>query len=255
VLKGMEPLRRAESSRAEEVVRRLESVIEERGAEGPQRLGSKEELRQTFQVAQGTINEAVRVLETRGLVHLKRGPQGGVFVAPRPFALRLSQVVLGVKRDAVTVEHCLAIRNQIEPLTMVEAAKVASRKPEEVQELYRLLDRMSATVNDPAESLRWNWLLHRRIARMGDNAVLTSLYVSLLDFIEQEVAQVSPARSYVHSERILSMHRDLVDAIASGDPRRAAEAAKHHPLPIDDDRDDPPSDNHRQPREESNHGR
>ncbi len=240
VLKGVEPLRRSEGSRAEDLVRRLETIIRERSAEDSPRLGSKEELRHTFKVAHGTINEAVRVLETRGLVRLRRGPQGGVFIAPPSLTLRLSQVVLGVKGSTVSVEHCLAVRNQIEPLTLIEATKVAPRKPRDVEELYRLLDRMIETAAEPQESLRWNWLLHRRIAEMGENAVLTAIYVSLLDFIEQEVAEVAPARTYVNVDRMLSMHRDLVDAIASGDPLRAAEAAKRHPLPVDDD--DAPSE-------------
>lgn len=234
MLQGVEPLPHAEGSRAEDLVRRLEAIIRERSAADSPRLGSKEELRQTFRVAHGTVNEAVRVLETRGLVQLRRGPQGGVFVAPPTLQLRLSQLVLGVERNAASVEHCLAVRNQIEPLTMVEAAKVAPRKPRDVQELYRLLGRMIETAGDPKESLRWNWLLHRRIAAMGENGVLTAIYVSLLDFIEREVTEVAPARTYVHVERVLSMHRDLVDAVASGDPSRAAEAAKRHPLPVDD---------------------
>ena len=168
---------------------------------------------------------------------MRRGPQGGVFVAPPSLQLRLSQVVLGIRRNPASVEHCLAIRNQIEPLAMIEAAKVASKKPREVEELYRLLGRMIETAGHPKESLRWNWLLHRQIAEMGENAVLTAIYIALLEFIEQEVDEVAPARTYVHVDRVLSMHRDLVDAIASGDPSRAAEAAKRHPLPIDDDAD------------------
>lgn len=235
MLKGIEPLRKSEGSRAEDLVRRLETIIHERSVDESPRLGSKEELRQIFKVAQGTINEAVRVLETRGMVHLRRGPQGGVFIAPPSLTLRLSQVVLGVKGSTMSVEHCLAVRNQIEPLTLIEATKVALRKPRDVEQLYRLLDRMIETAAEPQESLRWNWLLHRRIAEMGENAVLTAIYVSLLDFIEQEVAEVAPARTYVNVDRMLSMHRDLVDAIASGDPLRAAEAAKRHPLPLDDD--------------------
>lgn len=234
MLQGVEPLPRSEGSRAEDLVRRLESIIFDRGADQSPRLGSKEELRKAFQVALGTMNEAVRVLETRGLIELRRGPQGGVFVAPRSATLRLSQLVLGVKQSKTKVEHCLAVRNQIEPLTIVEAAKVGRTKTAAVEELYEVLGKMISTASDPEISLRWNWHLHRKIAQMGENTILTAIYLSLLDIIEAEVVVVAPARSYVHASRIHDMHKDIVDAIASGDLRRSAEAAKRHPLPLEE---------------------
>ena len=237
MLDGVEPLPRSEGSRAEDLVRRLESIILERGADQSPRLGSKEELRKVFQVAQGTMNEAVRVLETRGVIELRRGPQGGVFVAPPSHSLRLSQVVLNVKHSKSTVEQCLAVRHQIDPLTIVEATKVGRSKTAAVEELYSLLDEMIAVASEPERSLRLNWMLHRKIAEMGENAVVTAIYLSLMDFIEAEVVEVEPAKSYVHVARMQAMHREIVDAIASGDQERAAAAAKRHPLPVDDDAD------------------
>ena len=255
MLQGVEPLPRSEGSRAEDLVRRLEAIILERSADQPPRLGSKEELRKAFQVAHGTMNEAVRVLETRGMIELRRGPQGGVFVAPPSLSLRLSQVVLGVKRSKRTVEYCLAVRNQIEPLTIVEAAKVGLIKIAAVDELYLILEKMIATASDVEQSLRWNWLLQRKIAQMGENVILTGIYLSLLDFIEVEVVEVAPAKSYVHVARMQDMHREIIDAIASGDPERAAEAAKRHPLPLEEDADAPVERALRSRRGASGHGR
>ncbi len=237
MLQGVEPLPRSEGSRAEDLVRRLEAIILERGADQSPRLGSKEELRKAFQVAHGTMNEAVRVLETRGMIELRRGPQGGVFVAPPSLSLRLSQVVLGVKHSKTTVEQCLAVRNQIDPLAIIEAAKVGRLKTAAVDELYALLDRMIESASEPDRSLRLNWKLHRKIAELGENTVLTAIYLNLMDFIEAEVVEVAPARSYVHVARMQAMHREIVDAIASGNPERAAAAAKHHPLPLEDESD------------------
>ena len=239
MLQGIEPLPRSEGSRAEDLVRRIEAIILERGPDHSPRLGSKEDLRKVFQVAHGTLNEAVRVLETRGMIELRRGPQGGVFVAPPSLSLRLSQVVLGVKHSKTTLEQCLAVRNQIDPLTIIEAAKVGRFEAAAVEELYTLLDKMIEAASEPDRSLRLNWMLHRRIAQMGENIVLTALYVSLMDFNEAEVVEVAPDRSYVHVARMHAMHREIIDAIASGDPQRAAAAAKRHPLPLEDGADAP----------------
>jgi DNA-binding FadR family transcriptional regulator len=230
VLEGIEPLK-PEGSRAEELVRRIEALIRERRADGSARLGSKEELRQTFQVAHGTINEAMRVLETRGLIELRRGPQGGVFVAQPSVFLRLSNIFLGFRKNSESIEHCLAVRNQLEVLTAVEAAKTALSRPDDVREMYRLFDKMAETIGEPTVTLKWNWELHRCISRMGANKILSGIYMTLLDYIEQELDVVATATDSDRPQRILKMHRDIIDAIASGDVDRVAAAAALHPLP------------------------
>ena len=61
------------------------------------RLGTKSELRAEFGVASTTVNEALRLLETRGLVRTKRGPGGGIFVSDPSGWLALSELVLGLE--------------------------------------------------------------------------------------------------------------------------------------------------------------
>jgi DNA-binding FadR family transcriptional regulator len=231
VLEGIEPLNRPDGSRAEELVRRIETLIYERRAEGNARLGSKEELRQTFQVAHGTMNEAMRVLETRGLIELRRGPQGGVFVAQPSIFLRLSNIFLGFRKNSESIQDCLAVRDQLEVLTCVEAARNAPSRPDEVKEMYRLFEQMAETIDEPTLSLKWNWDLHRCISRMGSNKILSGIYLTLLDEIERELDVVATATDSDRPQRILKMHRDIVDAIASGDIARTAAAARLHPLP------------------------
>src|SRR4051794_41964096 len=67
--------------RAEAVARDLEAQILGGGLAPGERLGTKEDLRRRFGVAVATVNEAVRLLEMRGLTEVRPGPGGGVFVA------------------------------------------------------------------------------------------------------------------------------------------------------------------------------
>src|SRR4051794_41433642 len=67
--------------RAEAVARDLEAeILGGRLAPGA-RIGTKDDLRHRFGVAVATVNEAVRLLETRGLIEARPGPGGGAFVA------------------------------------------------------------------------------------------------------------------------------------------------------------------------------
>ncbi len=69
---GPETLLAARVSRAELVARELErEIVDDRQA--GERLGSKDDLRKRFGVAVATVNEAVRLLETRGLIEARPG--------------------------------------------------------------------------------------------------------------------------------------------------------------------------------------
>jgi len=47
------------------------------------RLGTKNELRERVGVSIGTFNESLRILQSRGLIELRRGRRGGLFAAER----------------------------------------------------------------------------------------------------------------------------------------------------------------------------
>ena len=211
---------RVDLSRTGEVICKIEQLILEKGIKAGVRLGSKEELCRTFGVAPGTLNEALRVLETRGIVELRRGSKGGVFAAAVSMQPSLDQVPFGAKRDAVALEQCLAVIAQLEPLVAIEAAKSAKR--EAVAELYCLVEQMA-----PANP-RWlkrRCLFQQRLAQMGSNAVLTGVYVTLLSYLEQQCASFAPMHDYSNRQSAIVAHRALVDAIASGDAQQAAAAA------------------------------
>src|SRR5215471_9606454 len=105
-----ETLLSARVSRAELVARELErEIVDER--EPGERLGTKDDLRRRFGVAVATVNEAVRLLEMRGLIEARPGPGGGVFVARPAARIAMSHIVLGFKTGSTSYEECLEVRD------------------------------------------------------------------------------------------------------------------------------------------------
>lgn len=84
-------LRESRVTRAEALARTLEPATFSAG----QRIGTKDELRQRFGVAVATMNEAVRLMEMRGLVVARPGPGGGVFATNPTARASVSQLLLG----------------------------------------------------------------------------------------------------------------------------------------------------------------
>src|SRR5919201_713366 len=102
---GADTLLGARVSRAELVARELEREIDDEREPG-ERLGTKEDLRKRFGVAVATVNEAVRLLEMRGMIEARPGPGGGVFVARRSSRLALSHLVLRFSSGSTTYAEC-----------------------------------------------------------------------------------------------------------------------------------------------------
>jgi DNA-binding FadR family transcriptional regulator len=203
-------------SRAESVASRLESEIMDEVVAAGVLLGTKDELRQRFGVALATINEAVRLLEARGLIEARPGPGGGIFVSSGSAAMALSHSTLRFKGGSSGFSEYLAVRDALEPLICREAAR--NHEPNDIAALQRILDQMQARLDDPHEYMRLNYKLHRRIAKLSANAPLHGIYTMLLDSMQAalERADLEDFDGVAH----LAEHRDLIVAIEGGEGKR-----------------------------------
>lgn len=216
------------SSRVKFAAERLAEMA--RALQPGERIGRKEDVRQKIGVSHGTFNEALRLLQSEGLLTLKSGPQGGLFSAQQSPIAQFGRAVLQLDSESARVSEAVRIRAALEPLIIEDAVGVASASL--VDEMHQQLNAMQHAVGAEErglEFLRANWSLHGAIARVSSNAMLRELYVSLLDFIEGHTISVvmvgeEPMRSF-HHDRYL-VHRDLVEAI-EGDDMAAAIAATH----------------------------
>ena len=96
--------------RLESVPEWIRSVIEQRITDGHlepgDRIGLKSELQAEFRVAGPTLDQALKLLANDGLVSLRRGPKGGVFVAQSQPVLRLgTKATVGEKRPVAGGEY------------------------------------------------------------------------------------------------------------------------------------------------------
>ena len=220
-------LQNSRLSRAEALARELEEEISAGVLSTGDRLGTKEDLRQRFNVAVATVNEAIKLLDTRGMVEARPGPGGGVFVADPASRMRRGPMVMGFTWTEATMDDYHEVRSALEPLIVRHAAR--RRNAADIRALQTILANMESHLDKPLSYVRYNTAFHRRIAKLTGNAPLRSLYLTLLDFFENDLAQglLPPAVDAAN----LDVHRQLLDAIVAGEgPALDAAIARHDHL-------------------------
>ena len=195
------------------------------------RLGTKDELRARCGVSVGTFNETLRLLQTRGVVTVQRGPGGGLFAAEQTPMARLAQSVLALDSAQEDVTEALRIRNALEPLLWQDALWHGS--PADMKDLRALLAPMEEAVasEDAVEFVRADWRLHARVADITPSALLRSLYVNLLDLVERHAQGVRPRDGVAlgqHMRDRCGLHVELVDALENRDGKAVAHLLAQH---------------------------
>jgi DNA-binding FadR family transcriptional regulator len=211
-------------SRAEAMARELEEEISLGVLSTGDRLGTKEDLRQRFNVAVATVNEAIKLLDTRGLVEARPGPGGGVFVAGPASRMRRGPMIMGFQWTEATMADYHEVRTALEPLITRHAAR--TRTDTDIRALRIILASMQTHLDTPQAYVRYNTAFHRRIAKLTTNAPLRSLYITLLDFFEHDLTreQLPP----VLAPDNIEVHRQLLDAIARGEGPELEAAIQRH---------------------------
>jgi DNA-binding FadR family transcriptional regulator len=217
------------ASRSEQVARVIAASVKTIGPGG--RLGTKEELRMRCGVSVGTLNEAIRLLQSRGLVSVRPGPGGGLFACEPPPMVRLGNVMLALDSRAASVSDAVRIRNALDALLIEDAVWHAN--PADIVVLQeRLFDLASAAeIGDGIAFLHANCALHAQIAAVSPNTMLSSIYVGLLDVIEAHTLAVVPAAGDPLPDSLLQryrLHVRLVEAIAVQDPAGALDVLAEH---------------------------
>jgi DNA-binding FadR family transcriptional regulator len=221
----------ASRSRADLLAARLDARIRGDALPAGAPIGTLEELREETGFARATVSEAVRLLRDRGVVEIRPGRGGGLFVADPGPVVRLRHTLLSVREEPTAVADAIELRDHLEVLVDVGAARC--RTAADVRDLRTALTRMERAAGWDAY-LQATWALHARIAEACPNAMARAVYTGTLGHLSSSSAQhaddTAATAAYRRARHLV--HVELVDAIAAGDEQRVrAAVAAHHADP------------------------
>jgi DNA-binding FadR family transcriptional regulator len=213
----------------EAVARRIVDDIVSRDLPAGAPLANEADMAIAFDVSRATVREALRILETNGLVRIRPGRNGGPQVGeadPVAFGRSLTWF-LQMRRTQFW--ELLEARVIIEPLMAGLAAQRRSsdahRQLRQAMESHRRLD-----PRDKAGYLSTTQEFHGLIAGISGNGVLDLFGRALKEiYTERAIAEEQPAS---RREEVLREHSDVVDAILAGDPDEAERKMRQHMLEL-----------------------
>jgi DNA-binding FadR family transcriptional regulator len=112
----------------EDIILQIQHAILQGNLKEGDKLPSERNLRETFKVSRGTLREALRALEQKGLIVIKTGVQGGAIVCPVDNKLMSENLDLLLQRQKISLRELAEFREEVEGLVAVKAAEKAKNR-------------------------------------------------------------------------------------------------------------------------------
>jgi GntR family transcriptional repressor for pyruvate dehydrogenase complex len=176
-------------------------------------LPSEIEMAQEFQVSRSVIREALRILEISGLVSIKKGPTGGIFVSygyHTPIIRSLNNLITS---GEVTLDHLFDARLLIEPHIAGQAALNAD--DEDLIKFEALFEDSALHFDDAVRLKQNNLKFHLLLAKASGNPVLAVMLESVFELLaEQTLNFVDIALE----RKFFKIHKAIFEVIARRQP-------------------------------------
>ncbi|MET3793912.1 FCD domain-containing protein [Aquamicrobium terrae] len=225
---------RIEHSRtADEVVQQIESLILEGVLRTGDRLPGERELARRFEVSRPILRDALKALETRGLLLTRHG--GGTFVADVIGQVFSRPVIELISNHRKAGSDYLEYRREMEGVAAEYAARRATA--DDLALLDAIMARMDAAHRDAdfeAEA-EVDVEFHHAVGECAHNIILLHTLRSCYRLLSEDVFH---NRLLVFTqpgarEALLEQHRAIHAGIAAGDPAAARKAAMDHILYVE----------------------
>jgi GntR family transcriptional repressor for pyruvate dehydrogenase complex len=212
----------AQTSRVDEVADRIRDIVE-KGELGPgSRLPSETDLADQFQISRNVLREAIKRLESIGLLNVRRGL--GTFVGDGETLDTTTKLV----RSAIAisprdVSKVAEFRRAIE----CDAVRIATLNAtaEDIDELQRIYDDFKAQ-KDPVAVMEADLKFHLKLLAMAGNALMLNVINVIQVFIYAGMVQTRPVEDHVPASE--DQHLNVLKAIRKRDPEQAERAMRAH---------------------------
>lgn len=220
---------------AETVADELRSRILAADAGDGYQLPTQDQLVAEFGVSYPSVREAIRILETEGLVTVRRGNVGGAEVHRPDESSAAYHLGLALQARKVTLADLADGLQLLEPLCPAQCARRPDRAESVVPALTAAIDKSAEVTGDGVAFTRTAREFHDLLVAFTPNATLRHVVGSLVTLWsaqEEAWAKAMTVRgeypSPAQAGQAVSVHRRITDEIAAGRAQQAERIARAH---------------------------
>lgn len=193
------------------------------------RLASERDLQVQFEVGRGAIREALQTLKQKGIIEIRKGVKGGVYVKKIEIGSASESLSLLLHQNKVPVEQLVEFRDAVDQTEVILASIRGSK--EEKEHLVELADRLSKLSSLPggadvegikAVDREMNLLL----AKMTQNSVFEWIKKTIQLSIGSYDSLLYENPKY--RDKTISNWINTAKEIAAGEPLKALSMCAYH---------------------------
>ncbi len=205
----VEPIRTTRTFEA--AIEHLTEAVERSGLRPGDRLPGEHDLARLLGISRPTLRQAVRVLELSGVVEVRRGKNGGVFLLSELIPTMAISSAVALEESAAV--EALRARRVLETAVAHEAALRADE--EDYAQLERATELVRRHVGERPLVMRADALFHRALVRACHNRQLETA----MRPIAKALAPIRDAYSggLARDRQTLSVHARQLDAMRARD--------------------------------------
>lgn len=191
------------------------------------KLPAERELKDMFNTSRGTLREALRVLEQKGLIEIKLGVAGGAIVKQLDGEPIIESLALLIRSGDVSLDHLAEFRIKIEGSIVELAAQRATT--EDIRVMEKLYEKAKGFFEgrDWENFLKTDEAMHTYIGTMSRNPVFQFLQQSIHDNIHNYYDDYLPMNREWTMENLLDFKK-IIAALKENDSTTAAAIITDH---------------------------
>jgi GntR family transcriptional repressor for pyruvate dehydrogenase complex len=166
---------------SDSIVRQIRDAVMSGDFKLGDKIGPEKDLMAQLNVSKSTLREALRVLESMGIIEIRKGLAGGVFVAEVDMKTTLAGVLNFLHFQSVSIRDITMARYLLEPAIVRIAVPMVTEA--DIDRIEALIQSESGPETaGPIQGVGF----HRYLARITHNPIL----ILLMDFIDNLVADI-----------------------------------------------------------------
>jgi DNA-binding FadR family transcriptional regulator len=172
------------------------------------------------------VREALRTLENSGLIRIKQGSSGGVFINDANTKVITRSISDMIKIGNVTLRELIETRLEIEMIILNFA--IARINPEDLDLLKKNIEDSEQQILAGIRPLETNLNFHLLLAKASKNTLFEMIIESIMEVSKIFLQSVKPEKEYIN--KVLYYHKEIYKAIKEKNLIIAEEKMREHLL-------------------------